>query len=63
MKHRTPLSEYSDEEILAEAGRRRRAMVSGPTNPKVLRPCPFCKKKFGAREMRTHKPVCPKKPS
>ena len=32
---------------------------TGP--PKVLRPCRFCSKKFGAREMREHLPRCPKK--
>jgi len=34
---------------------------TGP--PKVLRPCPFCRKKFGTRELREHKPRCPKKPA
>lgn len=29
---------------------------------KVLRPCKFCGRKFGAREMRKHVPECPKKP-
>jgi hypothetical protein len=32
---------------------------TGP--PKVLRPCPFCKKKFGSNDLRDHKPRCPKK--
>jgi hypothetical protein len=32
---------------------------TGP--PKVLRPCPFCRKKFGCDELRAHKPQCPKK--
>jgi hypothetical protein len=27
----------------------------------VYRPCPLCGEPFGAREMRTHLPVCPKK--
>jgi hypothetical protein len=34
---------------------------TGP--PKVLRPCPFCRKKLGAREMRLHMPRCPKRSS
>lgn len=29
---------------------------------KVMRPCPFCEKDFGARELRKHKPRCPRKP-
>ena len=60
MKKRPPLSDYTDEEIFAEAGRRMRARNPQPT-PKVLRPCPYCKKNFGARELRKHIPVCPKR--
>jgi hypothetical protein len=30
--------------------------------PRVLRPCLFCKKKFGARELRGHIPRCDKAP-
>jgi hypothetical protein len=26
--------------------------------PHTLRPCPFCGKQFGARELRAHKPRC-----
>jgi hypothetical protein len=28
---------------------------------KVKRPCPTCRRMFGARELREHKPHCPKK--
>ena len=50
--------------LLAAAGAAR-ARLRPPENrrgkAKILKPCPFCKKKFGVAEMRTHKPVCPKK--
>jgi len=36
------------------AARRKRA-----GRKKVLRPCPTCGQKFGAREMREHLPSCP----
>jgi hypothetical protein len=29
--------------------------------PTVLTPCPFCKAEFGARDFRSHMPVCPKR--
>lgn len=61
MKKRTPLSLYTDAEIISEAGKRRRKMQTEPPNPPVLRPCLKCGAEFGAREMRKHMPVCPKK--
>jgi hypothetical protein len=60
MKKRPPLSDYTDEEIFSEAARRMRARQDLP-NPKVLRPCPYCKKQFGARDLRKHLPACPKR--
>src|SRR5437667_3526052 len=30
--------------------------------PQVSRPCPYCKEKFGARELREHIPRCDKAP-
>jgi hypothetical protein len=30
--------------------------------PRVLRPCPYCRKKFGARDLREHIPQCDKVP-
>lgn len=33
----------------------------GGGRPKKLRKCPFCKQKKGVRELRLHKPICPKK--
>lgn len=38
--------------------RSQRQTASGA--PKVFRPCPYCNLKFGARELRVHKPHCPK---
>jgi hypothetical protein len=29
--------------------------------PKVLTPCPFCRKLYGARQLRGHFPKCPKR--
>ena len=42
----------------SELGRALQALRSDYSNngrPKTLRKCPFCKLKFGAREMRAHK--------
>jgi len=59
---RTPLSQFSDAEIQSEAARRRRALqVDSPPRPKVLRPCPLCGELFGARELKVHRPRCPRK--
>lgn len=30
--------------------------------PQVLRPCPYCREKFGARDLREHIPQCDKAP-
>src|SRR5437868_2303453 len=30
--------------------------------PRVSRPCPYCREKFGARELREHVPRCDKSP-
>ena len=54
---KTPLSQFTDEEIFAEAARRMRARQTTP-NPPVLRPCPKCDLHFGARAMRKHIPLC-----
>ncbi|GGA79577.1 hypothetical protein GCM10011507_33520 [Edaphobacter acidisoli] len=52
-----PLSDYPEDEIVAEAFRilreRRRS-----AKPKNLKPCPKCGKLFGVREMRIHIPRC-----
>jgi hypothetical protein len=40
----------------------RKTFGAGPGRDPVLRPCPFCGEQFGGRELRTHKPRCPKKP-
>ena len=52
-----------DEVLQSEYSRRaslRREVFAGG-RPVVLRPCPHCKGKFGAAELRRHRPVCPKK--
>ena len=50
-----------DQMLFQEAGRRRRSRVVNLSGgrPKVLRPCPVCKVKMGARELLRHK--CPRK--
>lgn len=55
------LRKATDEELYAEIERRRalRGEVGG--RPAVERPCPHCGKEFGARAMRLHLPVCPKR--
>jgi hypothetical protein len=53
-----PLSQFTDEEIFREAGRRRRALLKSPPRAKVLRPCPKCGIEFGAREIKVHIPKC-----
>jgi len=56
------LSWVPDEDLKREYMRRhnqRRAKT--PPRPKVMRPCKFCRKKFGARDMRTHLPQCEKR--
>ena len=52
------LTHVPDAVIIAEAGKRRRAMASD--RPKVMHPCKHCGKLFGAQEVRAHWPVCPK---
>lgn len=57
-----PLAAFSDAEIFAECARRNRAKQTHLPNPPVLRPCRYCKRKFGARELRAHQPHCEKSP-
>jgi hypothetical protein len=57
------MSTIPDDVLHAEVGRRRVAHRD-PENagrPRLLRPCKWCKQKFGAREMRVHVPACPKR--
>ena len=57
------LSTIPDNVLMSEYKRRaslRREVFAGG-RPVVLRPCPFCRKEFGAAELRKHKPECPKK--
>jgi hypothetical protein len=50
----------SDAWIIAE---RNRLLSTGVARrAKVLKPCPHCKKRFGARELRAHGPRCAKNP-
>jgi hypothetical protein len=45
-----------------EWARRLRAQQP-PPRQKVLRPCPYCFEKFGARDLVKHKPRCSKSPA
>lgn len=59
------MSQFTDDELIAEAFRRMRARQrqTGPPKPKKLSPCPKgCGEMFGARDMRIHKPQCKGKP-
>ena len=55
------ISTIPDDLLHAESARRRRAAQVEPPRPQVRRPCVFCLELFGAREMRRHRPVCPKR--
>ncbi len=64
MKHWTrdfDLASIPDDVLQSEYARRqslkRQTFAGG--RPKVLRPCPHCRKLFGSAELRRH--VCPKK--
>lgn len=58
------LREATDEQWASERGRRNAAarLVPAGGRPKVLTPCPYCKKQFGVRDLTAHKPHCPKRP-
>jgi hypothetical protein len=57
---KTPLSHYTDEELLREVGRRNRAKQTHLPNPPKLSECPKCHKMLNARQRRMacpeHKP-------
>jgi hypothetical protein len=55
------ITSVPDNVLLAESARRLRARQVTAPRPKVLRQCPHCLQPFGAREMRKHLPVCPKR--
>lgn len=55
------LSTIPDHILHAESARRRRRAQLEPPRPRVHRPCEFCLELFGAREIRKHRPVCPKR--
>jgi hypothetical protein len=50
------LSTIPDAALNAEFGRR---IPAPPPRAKVLRPCKFCGRKYGARDLRAHLPRCP----
>jgi hypothetical protein len=50
-----------DDVLLSESARRLRARQAVSPRPKVLRQCEHCLQPFGAREMRKHLPMCPKR--
>jgi hypothetical protein len=58
------LREATDEQFNSERGRRnaaaRQTLAGG--RPKNLQPCPYCRQKFGARELAAHKPNCADRP-
>jgi len=59
------LSTIPDDVFYREVGRRRvskRPADLAIGQPKVMRPCPYCKEKFGARDLRAHKPRCSSRP-
>lgn len=66
MKSWTPsldMSTIPDQILFAEVGRRRAARRD-PANagrPKTLKPCPHCREQMGARDLRAHRPICPKR--
>lgn len=58
------IENYSDEELqpfVSEWFSRQRRNRTHQPRAKVKRPCPLCKRMFGARELKEHKPHCPKK--
>ena len=67
MKKKPSLSDFPEDEIIAEAFRIMRARQKGPAKPKALAPCPKCGVEMGARERRfkcpEHKPPGPINPS
>jgi len=54
------ISTIPTELIRSEAARRLPRAGRVP-NPKVLRPCPYCGQQMGARELRAHQAICPKR--
>lgn len=66
MTHWTPhfdITTVPDDVLLAESARRLRARQTVPPRAKVLRQCPHCREAYGARDLRRHRPVCPKRKS
>lgn len=56
--------QMTDEELkpyMREWFARDRASRKKQPRAKVKRPCPTCRRMFGARELREHQPRCPKK--
>lgn len=53
-----PLSDYSEDEIIAEAFRIMRERQPAAPKKKKLKPCPKCGNLYGVAEMRVHKPKC-----
>ena len=55
------LTTIPEPEFVAERNRRIANSRSSPPTPKKMRPCPYCSKEFGARDLRAHIPRCPQK--
>jgi hypothetical protein len=56
------LSTIPDDVLTRERNRRISAQREMPPRAKVMRPCPWCGWRFGARDLRKHVPVCSKSP-
>lgn len=59
------MSTIPDDVLHSEVARRRSAKRGDAVGgrPRTLSPCPYCREKFGTRELRTHRPICPSKPA
>lgn len=55
------ITSIPDKVLLSESAKRLRARQPKPPRPKVKRPCEFCQELFGARDMRKHRPQCPRR--
>jgi sarcosine oxidase delta subunit len=48
--------------ICSAAAKLNRSKQTAVPKPKILTPCPHCGELRGVRELRAHRPVCPKNP-
>jgi hypothetical protein len=59
------MSTIPDDVLHSEVARRRSAKRGDAVGgrPKTLQSCPYCHTEMGARELRAHRPSCPKRSS